>query len=197
MMNFTVISEKITNGITSELSYSEEKKELISYAIETALLSICGSLLIICLGFLSNALIPVVIAAICGSLLRRLSGGAHFNTPFKCLIYGAVIYTLIGVAAKELVNYSLTNQYVLIVLLLISFFLVAFLAPVDCVAKPINSRSLRFKLKISSTAFVLISCIVLILNNNSLVNVSMVLGISYQSLTLLPIFNRRGGEYSL
>ncbi len=196
-MNFTVISEKITNGLTSELSYSEEKKELISYAIETALLSICGSFLIVFLGFLANAIIPVLIAAVCGSLLRRLSGGAHFNTPVKCLIYGAVIYTLIGVAAKELVNYSLTNQYVLIVLLLISFFLVAFLAPVDCVAKPINSRNLRLKLKVSSIAFVLISCIVVILNNHSLVNVSMVLGILYQSLTLLPIFNRRGGEYSL
>ena len=189
-MNFSLISEKIANEITNELNYSQEKKEVISYAVETALLSICGSFLIICLGFLVNALIPVVIAAVCGSLLRRLSGGAHFNTPVKCLLYGAIIYTLIGATAKELIIYELTNQYVLFILLLISFFLVAFLAPVDCLAKPINSRSLRLKLKISSVVYVLISGVVMVFNNDALVNVSMVLGVFYQCLTLLPVFNR-------
>lgn len=196
-MNFSIISEKLTTEITKELDFNDEKKEIITYSIETALLSICGSFLIILLGLLMNALIPVVIAATFGSILRRLSGGAHFNTPLKCLLFGAAIYSLIGATAKGLTDYNLTNEFVLLIILLISFFLVAFLAPVDCSSKPIHSSRLRLKLKISALIFVLISCLIIIMNINSSVNVSIVLGIFYQSLTLLPIFNEGGGEYSL
>ena len=194
-MNFSEnISNKLTEVITNELDYNEDKKEIIAYSIETAILFVLGSLLIILLGYALNALLPAVFAAIFGGLLRRVSGGAHFNTPQKCLIFGSVIYSFIGVLAKQLVAYDFANQSILIIIMLVSFLLVAFLAPVDSESKPIHSSSLKVKLKISSMVFVIISCLIILFINNKLASVSAALGVFYQSITLLPIFNRKGGE---
>ncbi|KGP76246.1 accessory gene regulator AgrB [Desulfosporosinus sp. Tol-M] len=197
-MNFSEnISNKLTEVITNELDCNEDKKEIIAYAIETALLFILGSLLIILIGYAFHALMTTIIAAIFGGLLRRVSGGAHFNTPVKCLIIGAISYGFIGVLAKKLLDSNLTNQYVLIFSLVASFLLVAFLAPVDSDAKPIHSSSLKFKLKISSMVFIIILFIIMYVFDNPVLSVSAVLGVAYQSITLLPIFNRKGGENRL
>lgn len=196
-MNFSIISEKLTKSLTEELDYSEDKKEVIAYAIETTFLSIIGTIMIVCLGYFLNVLIPAVIAAVFGGLLRRLSGGAHFNTPLKCLVFGALIYSSIGVLAKKLFIYESINQSILTLILLVSLLLVSLLAPVDSKAKPIHSRRLRIKLKISSMGFVLISLLLISVTDDPLINVSAVLGVLYQSITLLTIFNRNGGENSL
>ena len=197
-MNFSEnISNKLTEVITNELDYNEDKKEIIVYAIETSLLFILGSFLIMLLGYALNALIPALVAAIFGGLLRRVSGGAHFNTPLRCLTMGSISYALIGVLTKKLVNYDLTNQPILIIILLVSFLLIAFLAPVDSESKPIHSSSLKVKLKISSMLFVIVSFLIISFIDNKLVSVSAVLGVFYQSITLLPIFNRKGGENGL
>ncbi|MDR3601106.1 MAG: accessory gene regulator B family protein [Desulfosporosinus sp.] len=194
-MNFSEnISNKLTEVITNELNYSEDKKEVVAYAIENALLFVLGSFLIMLLGYAFNAFMSAVIAAFFGGLLRRVSGGAHFDTPLKCLIFGSIIYSFIGVLAKELVYYDLANKYILIFILLISFFIVAFLAPVDSKAKPIYSSSFKVKLKTLSMILVTSSLIIVSFTNNTLLNVSAVLGVAYQSLTLQPIFNRKGGE---
>ncbi|MDR3541274.1 MAG: accessory gene regulator B family protein [Desulfosporosinus sp.] len=191
------ISNRLTEVLTNELDYDEDKKEIIAYAIETALLSVLGALLIMLLGYAFNALIPALIAAIFGGSLRRVSGGAHFNTPLKCLTTSSIIYALIGVLTKKLVSYDLTNQSIQIFPLLVSFLLVAFLAPVDSESKPIHSSSLKVKLKISSMVFVIISFVIILFIDNKLLSVSAVLGVFYQSITLLPTFNRKGGEYGL
>ncbi|ODA40524.1 accessory gene regulator B family protein [Desulfosporosinus sp. BG] len=191
------ISNKLTEVITNELDYNDDKKEIIVYAIETALLFVLGSFSIMLLGFALNALLPAFVAAIFGGLLRRVSGGAHFNTPLKCLTISSITYALIGVLTKKIVNYDLINQSVLIILLLISFLLVAFLAPVDSESKPIRSKRLKVKLKISSMVFVIVSYLLISFIDNKLVSSSAVLGVFYQSITLLPIFNRKGGEYRL
>jgi accessory gene regulator B len=193
-MNFSEdISNKLAEVITSELDYdyNEEKKEIIAYAIESTLLFVLGLILIILFGYAFKAIIPALIASIFGGLLRRVSGGAHFNTPFKCLVFGSLSYSFLGVLAKKLLEYDLTNQYVLIFSLLISFLLVAFLAPVDSEAKPIHSRSLKNKLKILSLVFIIVSGIIIYLVDNPVLSVCAVLGMAYQSITLLPIFNKR------
>ena len=187
-------SNRLTQVITNELDFNEDKREIIAYAIETALLFLLGSFLIILLGYAFNALLPTVFAAIFGGLLRRVSGGAHFNTAQKCLVFGSIIYSFIGVLAKKLIDYDLTNKYILIFILLVSFFIVAFLAPVDSEAKPIHSSSLKVKLKASSMVLIIVSLVLVSLTDNTLVSVSAVLGMVYQSLTLLPIFNKKGGD---
>jgi accessory gene regulator B len=189
-MNFSEnISNKLTEIITIELNYSKDKKELIAYATETVILFVLNLLLIMFLGYALNVFIPTLVAAIFGGSLRRISGGAHFNTPLKCLTISSITYTLIGVLTKELINCCLIDQTILIILLILSFLLVAFLAPVDSESKPIRSSSLKMRLKVSSIFFVVVTFLLIPFIDN--VSVSMVLGVFYQSITLLPVFNKR------
>jgi len=195
-MNFSEnISNKLTEVITNELNYSEDKKEIIAYAIETALLFVLGLFLIMLFGYALNALIPALVAASSGGLLRRVSGGAHFKTPLKCMLFGSVAYGMIGVFVKQVIDYEWTNKSFLIISLFVSFLLIVFLAPVDSEAKPINSRSLRFKLKFSSMIFVIVLFLLIAFVDNKVFSISAVLGVFYQSMTLLPSFNRKGGGY--
>jgi len=194
-MNFSEnISLKLTEVITNGLNYDKDKKEIIAYAVETAFLFILGSFILIIIGYFVNALLPTVVAAIFGGSLRRVSGGAHFATPLRCLAFGSIVYSLIGVLAKTITAYDFTNKYVLLFILLISFLLVVSLAPVDSESKPIHSSSFKYKLKISSVIVIIIASLVIAFTHYQLINVSAVLGVFYQSITLLPIFNRKGGE---
>lgn len=198
-MNFSQkLSRNLTQKITNELDYNEDKKEIIAYGIETVLLTIIGWFLLIFFGYALNALIPIVVAALFGGVLRKLSGGAHFNSPLICLTFGTAVYCSIGVIAKKLVNYNLIDKYFLISCLLVSFLLVAFLAPVDSERKPIHSRSFKTKLKVLSMIFVIISLLIITLSDYILLNISVVLGVLYQSITLLPVLNqKKGGGYRL
>lgn len=193
-MSFASVSEKLTMIITHDLSYDEEKKEIIAYAIETALLSFAGVILLAVFGYLLHVLFPAAIAATFGVLLRRVSGGAHFNTPSKCLIIGAVTYTLLGLLAQKLSGTLLAGQYILVAILLVCLVVVALLAPVESEGKPIHSLGLKRKLKLASMLFVILTILTVILSNHALLNLSAVLGVLYQSLTLLPIVNKKGGE---
>lgn len=190
-MSLAEISQQLTNALTGQLNYDDEKKEIIAYAIETALLAISGAALIVVLGYVLNALVPALIAAAFGGSLRRVSGGAHFNTPLKCLISGALTYSLIGFLAIRLVNYTLINQSIILILLIFSLLVVIILAPVESEAKPIHSQSLRRKLKAASIVFVLLVSLITYTSTNSLVNISAVLGVLIQSITLLPMFNKK------
>ena len=196
-MKFAVISEKLTKELTEELDFIEDEKEIISYAIHTTLLSIIGIIMVVCLAYFLNVLKPTVIAVLFGGTLRRLSGGAHFNTPLKCLLFGTLVYCTIGVSAKLLFTYELLNQAILIAVPSIAFLLVLILAPVDSPAKPINSKKLQIVLKISSLGFIIISLLLIRLMNDQLIIVSAVLGLLYQSITLLPVFNGREVKKSI
>jgi len=190
MIDLSEISQRLSDTITEDLNYSEEKKEIVAYGIESLALSIVGFLAILLVALLFNALVPAALTAVFGGLLRKVSGGAHFNSPFKCLAFGAIVYSLLGVMAKQIVIYDLYNGVISLILLAISLVIVGLLAPVDCEAKPIHSESFRRKLKIFSVCFVGLTIIMVVLSNYPLLNTCAVLGIGYQTLTLLPVFNK-------
>jgi accessory gene regulator B len=190
-MDLSEISERLSNTLTAELDYDEEKKEIVAYGIESVALTIAGFLAVILVAVLFRALLPTVIAALFGGMLRKVSGGAHFNTPLKCLVSGAVVYSLLGVTAKGLIAFGLYSTSIYIVVLTICLATVAILAPVDCEAKPIHSRSLRRNLKLASVGFIILALMVVLFSHNIWVNTGAVLGIACQTMTLMPVFNKK------
>lgn len=196
-MNISKVSERLADIISTELNYSEEKKEIIAYGVESIFLTVIGFIAVLLLALPFKAVFPAAMAAVSGGLLRKVSGGAHFNSPFKCLFFGAIIYSSLGVIANKILQYNLYNIGVFLVVLVISLVIVAILAPIDCEAKPIHCPSFRQKLKIASLCFVVLTCMVILVSNNTLLNISVVLGIVYQTMTLLPIFNKKKKEVSV
>jgi accessory gene regulator B len=199
-MSIHSLSAKLAAQLANELNYSGEKEEIIAYAIETALLFAIGLILVLLLGFILNALSATILVVLFGGLLRRLSGGAHFNSPLKCMFIGSVVYALLGFLSELLFHSGITDKILLIPVLVVCLLMVALLAPVDSAAKPIQARSFKVKLKIAAILFVGISLSIVIISDYSILNVSVTLGILYQCVTLLPYFNSpsiRGGEYGL
>lgn len=189
-MLFSKISQNTAAYISQEINLDEDREEIIAYAIETMLLSIVGFILIILVGMLFGAAFPAAIAAIAGGLLRRLSGGAHFNTPYKCLVFGAIVYGLLGLV----VNVAITNfgfsLSLNVLLLIVALLLVGLFAPVDSEAKPIHSSDLRKKLKFFSILFVVFIFFLAFFLESPIIIQALVLGVVYQANTLLPMFNK-------
>lgn len=196
-MKIVEISERLATAISNELSYSDEKKEIIAYGIESLILAVIGFIAVLLVAFPLNVVCPAVSAAIFGGLLRKMSGGAHFNTPIKCLLFGTFVYSFLGVLAVKIIINDIYNTFIALSILIISLIIVVILAPVDCEAKPIHSPVFRRKLKIASIGFVVLTCFVVLFSNNYLLNTGAVLGIGYQTLTLLPLFNKKKKEVSV
>ena len=193
-MKITQISRRIAHTISQELGHSEEKEEIIAYGIESTILAILGLVAVVLIALPFNALLPAVIATLFGGILRKLSGGAHFDNPFKCLVFGAIVYSILGVVSKQVVKYDLYNIYTFLAVLLISIAIITIIAPVDSEAKPIHSSVFKKKLKIASIGFVLLTCVLILISDNFLINTSVVMGIVYQTITLLPVFNKKKKE---
>lgn len=184
----------MADSISAELGYGEDKKEIISYGIESLILALIGFAAVLLVASFLKVLFPAAIAAIFGGLLRKVSGGAHFDSPWKCLVSGAVVYSLLGLLAKQMVEYHIYTFELGLLALIISLIFVARFAPVDCEAKPIHSPVFRRKLKVASVCFVILGCLVIMFSNNHLLNTSVVLGVGYQTITLLPVFNKKTKE---
>lgn len=191
-MSITQFSEKIGCHISRELNFNQEKTEIIIYAVETLILSIANLIAILIFSRMFDALFPTVLAVVFGGTLRKVSGGAHFDSPMACLVFGTFVYTLIGVLSKKISIYGFNNVYLFMAVLFICLMIVAILAPVDSPAKPIHSKSFKKKLKTVSIVIVLISLVIVYFAKNNLIQLSIVFGILYQTLTLLPIFNKKG-----
>ncbi|AFM42315.1 protein possibly involved in post-translational modification of quorum-sensing peptides [Desulfosporosinus acidiphilus SJ4] len=193
-MNLSDLSNQISDTIVMETKLDNEKKEILSYAVETFILSITGTLLVVLTSYIFHVMIPALIATFFGGSLRRLSGGAHFNTPFKCLMSGAIIYTFIGFISEQAIRFELVQVKFGLPFILFCLITVGILAPVDSPGKPIRSKKLRRTLKILSIIFVLVVMVVLNFTQLNLLKVSSLLGITYQCITLFPIFNRKEVE---
>lgn len=191
-MKYSKLSQNIASYFASEIGIDEEKQQIIAYSIELLILDILGFILILVIGACLKSTFYAGIAGISGGLLRRLSGGAHLDNPIKCLVFGAIIYGLLGFISRIIIEiFGGSLSFFLNFGLLLCLIIVYLYAPVDSAAKPIRSIILRKKLKYGSIAFLLVAFILLsILGVNSL-SVSFFLGIFYQVLTLLPAFNRR------
>lgn len=189
MDDYLKISSFLSNIITKDLDYSDEKKEIVTYAIEMIFLTTIGFIAIITVAFLFNAVYPAAIAAVFGGILRRVSGGAHFNTPFKCLSIGALVYGIIGILAKYI--HALLPSSLIYLVFFLALLIVGYYAPVDSKEKPINSQNLRRNLKLASIAFVIISIFIAYISSDILFVTGMLFGIAYQAISLLPILNKR------
>lgn len=189
-MSYSKFSETTAQHISKELKFDEEQRQIIAYSIENIMLTALGFILILLAGAIFGAALPSGIAAVFGGLLRRLSGGAHFDTPVKCLAFGTIVYGFIGFLSKYS-SLFIKSNFTYILFLCISLLLVLCYSPVDSNAKPIKSPILRKKLKIFSIIFVSISIIITMFLNGSTIKTSIVFGLFYQALTLLPFLNNK------
>lgn len=194
-MSYSYIATKISDHLSKELNHDEEKRIVIAYAVDTIFLTIIGFVFIMAVGFVMGVPMETFIAALSGFSLRKASGGAHLEKSQLCILTGAVAYPLLGILAKTLSIQGYNKNLIICCVCLICFFIVIKYAPVDSKAKPIISIEFKKRLWRLSLLILLILSSVAFLIENSIISYAIVCGLFIQSLSILPIFNKKGGVF--
>jgi len=188
-MSYSKFSLGVAKYISQEVEFDNEKQQVIAYAVDGLLLTAGGFILIVLVGAIFDAAFPAAVTAIAGGVLRKFSGGVHAETPLKCMLFSSLGYGLAASSANYLSKLVAINNTYLILVLVICLLLVAYYAPVDCEAKPINSIVLRKRLKIGSILFVILIMILVLTLDSASIKMALLIGTLLQSLTLIPVFN--------
>lgn len=191
-MAYSKISTKLSAYLIEELNYPEEKRDVLSYSLDTLFLFIIGYIIIVFIGWIIGIPGAVICTLLSGDFLRKFSGGIHLSTPYRCLALTTVMYTSVSwlsVQAFLIWGKEPFYNYVLSILYIACFILVSKYAPVDNHAKPIVSLSFRKKLRTASIVIVVLLGMLAILFNDKSIASLIIGGLVIQSLTLLPFLN--------
>jgi len=190
-MRYTPISEKTSEYLAKEFNYSEEKKEILAYAVENIVLTVVGFVMVMAVGFVLRAPVETLFAAIAGGILRKFSGGAHASTRVSCLLIGAILYPGAGWLIKTFTPFGGAQGIIIGILGLISLLIIFIYAPVDSPAKPIISQDFRRKLRKGAITTVVLFMGLAIINTSKVWALPLAGGLFIQSLSLLPFLNKR------
>jgi accessory gene regulator B len=116
-MSLYSASSKIAEYITDETELGSGQTDSVRYGIEIILGALIKGVILLTFACLLGILPQVIIALICGSLLRLVSGGAHCTSYLRCLSCGLVIYLSAGKIALNLERFLNLDQLVIILLL--------------------------------------------------------------------------------
>lgn len=189
------IEKRLMDNLGRELDLSEDKIEVITFGYRLFIYSIWGYVLIILTSYILGTLPATLTAAVTASLFRIFSGGVHANSQKKCVVFGAVIFNLLGLIVNLFSNgasWKLANGLVWItaIIALVSFILYA---PADTPGKPITTKVQIKKLKGISITLLFIWCIFVHYvfkgetNMDKLYLLASTAGLAWQSVSLWPI----------
>jgi len=131
------------------------------------------------------------------ALLRYYAGGAHSNSPWRCILVTAVVFLSISIAASNIAHVKqIYIDGMALFAIAIGTYLTARLAPVDSPAAPIVSATRRALYKRLAVLIIVILSLVLILLRQSLwlhtkeVQVVIIFSILWVSLNLTNLGHR-------
>lgn len=163
------------------------EEDVIRYGAEVILGAILQLSIFLMVAALCGLLHEILGILVASAMLRRYSGGAHCSSYYSCTFSGLFTYLLLGFLLSYL-SYQYYFYYLMVVAI-ICFSLVYWLAPVDNPLKRVDSVLKRQHLKNQSClvlAILLLSSLLLYQLNYVLYAVAILMGLLWQSLTLTP-----------
>ncbi len=132
------LAARISTGLTKFLNLSDAQIPVLTYGLEVVLATLLSLGALILGGLAAGAVSLVFAAALTGAVLRAVAGGAHASSPYFCAFFGGVVFTLLGLAAREAGAALSPEVLILLVLLtgLSGLLLVRLYAPAGCAARP-------------------------------------------------------------
>lgn len=184
------ISDKMINKI----SKNEKEREILKFGFETLFNFITGYIVLILLGLVFNVLIEILVIAISINIIRIFTGGAHASSPLRCLVIGTIIYLILTLLVKLLINYSFINSN-LYTIIIICFIIVIISILKNGFAtthkKHLFSYSHGRKLMITSIVIMFVwmqlMLYIVTLNNYNHIIISSCMGILYHAFSLSQI----------
>jgi accessory gene regulator B len=194
------LTEKLAASLgkraSSILNMSREKEQIIVYGAVNLLQTIFSILWIVIAGAVLGVLYEALVFSTSGSILRKYSGGVHASSPGRCIIFGTVVSTAVGLfVGKFLYKFSLLSVMILSAFCMVISFIAVFIkAPVDSPQKPITRTAIKKMFKRNSIITLMVFSIIIVIlylfyNTSSKlyylkIAECMVLGCLWQSMTL-------------
>ncbi len=116
-MSLYSASTKMAKYITRESELGSGQTDRVRYGLEIILGTLIKGVILLTSACFLGILPQVMIALICGSLLRLVSGGAHCTSYLRCLSFGLVVYLSAGKIALSLEKFLNLDQLAIILLL--------------------------------------------------------------------------------
>ncbi|EOU1218288.1 accessory gene regulator B family protein [Clostridium perfringens] len=196
------LSKLISEKVSSELNYDNERKEIIQYGTYALIQTLISIISVFIIGLLFNIALEALIFLFTASILRKYSGGAHSESSNVCTLLGIIISICIGFLVKSSFFTKMNFEIIVfigIVIFAFGYFIVFKFAPVDTKNKPIKTEKKKKRMKKGSlkilTIYLFIEILSIILYYNlgwSLVKsvmLSIILGVAWQCITLTYIGN--------
>lgn len=164
MIRIEQICEKISNNISDELNFDNDKKAVINYGLFAFIQMGFCLILVMIFGVLFNVFYEALIISFTSSILRKSSGGVHASSPMKCAIIGTISSVGLALISKYVQINSSINVLIGSITFIWSYYILYKLAPVDCITKPIKNIEKRKKLKKHSIMILSIYLIIILIH---------------------------------
>lgn len=187
----STVQYRFADYMGKKLSLSTDEVEIAHYGLQMLILTTLDLTAVLLVGWLVGCLTDTLAVLLVSAILRSFSGGAHSNSPIRCLLFGALVVPALGKIATIAVPLlsSVILMTIIAVGLMFSLPVVWRLAPADSPAKPITSSRHRRKLHhlsiVGVLAVALLQSIMLILQYPDLI-LAMEFGLLWQVFSLTP-----------
>jgi len=193
-MSYLFYSTKIARYLVRNTNVSNEKEEVLAYAIEVISFNFLNIGMSLLIGYILGVVPGTMVCLLTVFAIRIFAGGAHSESAWRCAAITALIYPIMGLLASKTASmFTLLKTDIFITFsFLIGFLALFFLAPVDTPNAPIISSTRRNRLKLMSlVSLVIIGTAALIIRFNQLVSTELLyciaFGVIWSSLVLTPI----------
>lgn len=192
-MSYLPISRKWAHNLAASHNLSEEKEEILAYSIELLVLNLANLVLTLLVGYLIGAFFETSLCVLTILVFRQIAGGAHSDSPWRCLLITVTILPLLGYIAKVL---ALKGQYfqdvLTIIVAILSFAMFYLFAPADTPKAPVSNKRKKFFKKVSFLVLAISLLAVYLLHFSSFVvknniQMSVTLALFWISFILSPL----------
>lgn len=140
------LSENIADFLLSKNCFEKDSKCVYVYGTELVLSSLIGVLTVLILSIVFNCFGKGLLFYLSFYTLRSYAGGLHCNTHLKCNLTFMAVF-LICIFSDKLLQSVSYSTAVILLMIIISVFIIAFFAPIQNIHKPISKTECRkFKL---------------------------------------------------
>lgn len=179
------MSRKVAHLFIKNKIIENDDQEIYAYSFEILIATIINFVVIIVLAIITKSTVATIFYLLGFLPLRAISGGFHAKTHFRCFIILFISYLLFILIAKIIEAAFITNATY--ISLVVSFFLVFILSPVEDKNKPLTDIEREKFKKTSRLSILVYSAVIIIFTNlfgGNIPILSLSLGILSVSLSL-------------
>lgn len=145
------LANKIVRHYISTNKIEKEHEEVYVYSFELLISTILNLLIVLIISIATKLIVEGIMFSICFMVIRSLAGGYHSNTHWGCLLTLLIIFSIYVILYK-LIDFE-AILYLSISMMSLST-VIAFLAPVDSINKPLTIKEYKRNKKKSIIAYV-------------------------------------------